>query len=227
MGWIIAGIVGLIAAAAIGVIWRRYRHDVQQLRALHAEKVRRLGTDHHRQVDRLRREHQREMEFAHHPLARDLLPALDSLDEALTHLETTDNPTEATEEIAEGVEMARVAIDDVLRKHGISSFTPCPGEPFEPEIHEAISRVDATDEQPGTIARCFRAGYRNEERLLRAALVEVIVDRGDQSVDEGAFSNDSTDHSSPASDGEPAPPSDNSEVSESDNPNSPDELKRR
>ena len=221
MGWIIAALMGLVAAAALAMVWRKHGRDVQRLRQAKDEKVRQLGSEHRRRLDRLRREHDRELATAHHPLVRDLLPALDSLDEALSFLdEKEDDP--GIEELGQGLQLARSAVDEVLKRHGVESISAQPGQPFDPEIHEAIARAEHTDFEPGTITRQFRSGYRQGDRVLRSAMVEVAVDHDgfDSSSDDAAVDAAEDDES----DSEAL---ETSEASESESPNVSDDPRRR
>jgi molecular chaperone GrpE len=55
-----------------------------------------------------------------------------------------------------------------------------PGEPFDPDLHEALTSTPVPDEaEPGTIAEVFEAGFRRGERLVRPARVVVYQD-GDE-----------------------------------------------
>jgi molecular chaperone GrpE len=46
------------------------------------------------------------------------------------------------------------------------------GQPFDPNLHEAISQQES-DATPGTIVQVLQRGYRSGDRLLRPALVVV------------------------------------------------------
>lgn len=176
MGWIVAALMAFIAAIAIATIWRGYKRRERELRASHQKAVRTLDEEHNRRLKRLTREHDRTLKAAHFPLTKDLMPALDSLDEALSHFE--DQDLEENEDIAEfqaGIDLARSALHDALARHGISPIEPEPGEAFDPNIHEAIARNEDPDAEPGTVRQLLRRGYEARDRVLRSAMVEVNV----------------------------------------------------
>jgi molecular chaperone GrpE len=217
MGWIIAALMSFVAAIALGVVWRKYRRDVQRLRQSRDEKIRELGSEHRRRLDRLRREHDRELASAHHPLIRDLLPALDSLDEALSFVDGDNGESEGEEQsvengLGDGLKLARSAVDEVLKRHGIEPISANPGDSFDPEVHEAIARNETSDFEPGTITRQFRSGYRHGERVLRSAMVEVAAAQDD-------FDSSSSSSSSPAEADDSA--EEGLEASEATEPESP------
>lgn len=175
MGWILALLMSAIAAVAIAAIWRRYQRDVAALESSR-EKVRRQLDEEHRRIKRLEREYERNLLAAHHPLAADLLPALDSLDEALTHFEgLRGGEKNRVSDLEEGLVLARRALDDALGRHGITTIDPKRGDLFDPTVHEAIASSEDEELEPGTICRLLRRGYRDEDLVLRAALVEVNI----------------------------------------------------
>ena len=47
------------------------------------------------------------------------------------------------------------------------------GQPFDPRVHEAISKVESADVPAGSVATELQKGYRVGERLLRPAMVSV------------------------------------------------------
>jgi molecular chaperone GrpE len=102
-------------------------------------------------------------------LAKELLPALDSLDRALEAAAEDDL-------LLQGVRLVRTELKAALARAGIESFCPL-GEPFDPSVHEAV----ATAEQPpggsasGTVVEVYQDGYRLGEGVLRPARVVVAA----------------------------------------------------
>lgn len=132
--------------------------------------------EHRRRVERIEREHDRRLETAHHPLAQDLFPALDSLDEAV---DQSDDPDQTSaDDLREGLQLARESLYDALARHGITPVEPTEGDDFDPECHEAIARTESREADDGTIQQRFRRGYRDGAQVLRPALVQVWVDPG-------------------------------------------------
>lgn len=172
-GWIIAGCTALVAAIAIGTLWRRHRRELRRLESSRRQAVAEREDEHRRRVDRIRREHDRRLETAHHGLAQDLFPVLDSLDEACDHSE--DNDQLSVRDLREGLELARQELYTALARHGIEAIEPRQGEAFDPSCHEAIARTESDEADDGAILRRFRRGYRDGDQVLRPALVEVNV----------------------------------------------------
>ena len=96
-------------------------------------------------------------------LAKELLPALDSLDLALGHM---------PEEAAKGVGLVQDELAAALARAGIEGFSP-QGERFDPNEHEAMSQRPVEGAEPGTVAEVFQRGYRLNGTVLRPARVVV------------------------------------------------------
>ncbi|MBG0775014.1 MAG: nucleotide exchange factor GrpE [Desulfovibrionaceae bacterium] len=115
---------------------------------------------------RLAREQEEFRRYAAENVLADLLPVLDNLALALEHARTN----EACKDIVMGVEMTRKIFLDTLRTHGLTAVGE-PGEPFNPEIHEAMGREEGGG--PDTVRRVLQSGYKLGDRLLRPAKVMV------------------------------------------------------
>ena len=104
-------------------------------------------------------------QFAKADLLETLLPILDNLDRAC---QSPDGP-----EYRQGVEMIVRQLHDTFEKIGVTELNPL-GEPFDPELHNAIQREDAEDGvEPDTVTQVFQNGYKFGDRLIRPAIVKV------------------------------------------------------
>jgi molecular chaperone GrpE len=134
------------------------------------------------EAENVRRRAARDVENAHkfalEKFAADLLPVIDSLEKAV---ESARQGTEgadasasaiAAEAIAEGVELSLKLFLDVLEKAGVSRIHPV-GEPFDPQLHEAMAMVENPDAEPNSVLDVMQAGYSLNGRLVRAAMVVV------------------------------------------------------
>ena len=61
---------------------------------------------------------------------------------------------------------------EAFRSLGVEAV-PGPGNPFDPEVHEAIMREENDDMPDGTVLKEFRRGFKLGSQLLRAAMVQV------------------------------------------------------
>lgn len=118
------------------------------------------------------RERDEAVRFATSGLAKDLLPAVDNLRRAIESVGPEDTDP-LLQTLLTGVAMTERALLSALEKHGIGRINPVPGEPFDPNSHEAISVVDSALHPAGTVTQVLQPGYRLHERLLRPAVVSV------------------------------------------------------
>ena len=72
----------------------------------------------------------------------------------------------------EGVELTLKSLVDVLAKNGITPVDPH-GEPFDPQVAQAMSMVENPDVEPNTVIAVMQKGYLLKDRLLRPAMVMV------------------------------------------------------
>lgn len=126
----------------------------------------------HAEVQNVRRRAEEEMakarKFAIEAFAKNLLPALDSLEAGLA----AENAT--AEQLREGTEATLRQLLAALEKDGVLPVNPAPGERFDPTAQQAISAVPA--EQPAnTIVSVLQKGYVLAEHVLRPALVIVAA----------------------------------------------------
>ncbi len=59
-----------------------------------------------------------------------------------------------------------------LERYEVKPFEVA-GQPFDPRVHEAVSRVESADVPSGSVVTELQKGYKVGERLLRPALVSV------------------------------------------------------
>ena len=95
-----------------------------------------------------------------------LLPVIDNFERAI------DAPC-SDEEYHKGMNMILEQFQSFLEKQGVTAIVPL-GETFNPNIHQAIKREEASEEFPeNTICEVFQKGYMLGERLIRPAMVAV------------------------------------------------------
>jgi len=111
-------------------------------------------------------------------IVRELLPVLDNFERALQHAEDDSGAFQ------QGVEMIAKQLWDTLERRGVKELNPV-GKPFDPELHEAVQRVEDGQHPPGTVAWVMLKGYIMGDRLVRPAMVGVAVEPTGDSTGEG------------------------------------------
>ncbi len=98
----------------------------------------------------------------------ELLPVFDNLERASTYAKTGAD----AKAIADGVGMVLKLFEDTLTRLGGQRLKSL-GQPFDPNIHEAIQQVESAEYPAGIVALELVPGYQLGERLLRPAMVAV------------------------------------------------------
>ena len=120
------------------------------------------------EADNVRKRAERDLENAHkYALERfvgELLPVKDSLELGLAAAtESAD-----VENLREGTEMTLRMLASAVEKFGVREVNPA-GEPFDPEVHQAMSTRESGEAEAGTVLEVIQKGYLLNERLVRPA----------------------------------------------------------
>jgi molecular chaperone GrpE len=110
-------------------------------------------------------------------LLRTLLPVFDNLERAIQSAQRTSDVKAMTE----GLTMVLRQFVDALGREGIARVETV-GRSFDPSQHEAIQQVETNEHQPGTVIAEVQPGYKQGERLLRAAMVVVARGKSDDTA---------------------------------------------
>lgn len=117
---------------------------------------------------RLTRELERSRKLALERIMKDLLQVRDSLERGLE----TDPATATAESVLEGQKLTLKMLSKVLEDHHLEEIDPI-GQPFDPELHEAMTVIPSADHAENTVIEVLQKGYRLHERLVRPAMVVV------------------------------------------------------
>ena len=96
----------------------------------------------------------------------EFLTVLDNFERAAS------NPNADFEAYKKGVEMIFTQFGDILKKLGAESFGEV-GDPFDPNLHNAVMHIESDDFGESTVAQVFSKGYKCGERIIRCATVQV------------------------------------------------------
>ncbi len=132
--------------------WDRYLRTAAEL-----ENVRKRAA---RDVENARR-------FALERFARELLGVRDSLEMGLAA-----GAEAGAEALLTGSEAVLKLLTGTMGQFGIDEVDPL-GEPFDPELHEAMTMQPSADAEPGSVLTVYQKGYTLNGRLLRPARVVV------------------------------------------------------
>jgi len=125
------------------------------------------------EMQNMRRRAERDVENAHKfaldKFSAELLPVVDNLERALGTIDASD---EAQQPVSKGLELTLKSFFDVLTRFKIEAIDPA-GQPFDADLHQAVSMVPNADLEPNTVMDVFQKGYTLNGRLVRPAMVVV------------------------------------------------------
>ena len=117
---------------------------------------------------RMTKDKQEAIKFANQELIRQILPFVDNLERSLQHADESKN----IDALKEGIEMTIKDFLKTLEKSGLEAI-PAEGEPFDPNVHEAIMQEERNDMEPNTVVQELQRGYKLHGRVIRPATVTV------------------------------------------------------
>ena len=97
---------------------------------------------------------------------KEILPIGDSIEMAL---KSVDN---APEEYKKGLELICNQLKTSLEKLNVETFGEV-GEKFNPELHNAVMKIEDDSLGENTIAQVFQTGYKTGDKIIRHAMVQV------------------------------------------------------
>lgn len=125
------------------------------------------------EMDNLQRRVERDVANAHkyalEKFVLELLPIVDTLERALA---THSDDESGSGTLLDGVSLTLKMFHAGLEKFGVQQVDPM-GQPFNPELHQAVSTQVDCDAKPGTVISVLQKGYLLNSRLVRPALVVV------------------------------------------------------
>jgi molecular chaperone GrpE len=125
--------------------------DLQRLQAEYANYRRRVERD--RAVNR---------DLAVSAVLTNFLPVLDDIGRAREH-----------DELEGGFRSVGEALEQIVDKLGLLRFGE-PGDPFDPNLHEAVTHAVSAEVTQPTAVQIFSPGYRIGDRVVRPARVAVV-----------------------------------------------------
>ena len=147
------------------------QQELDELRAqyndLH-DKYLRLGAEFENYKKRTDREFTRRVQFANEDLFREVLPILDDLERAVNSTQEESS----FEKLKEGVTLVYHNFKNVLKRRGVERVESV-GEPFDPELHEAMMVRESEEHESQIVIEEFEKGYKMGDTVLRHAKVVV------------------------------------------------------
>ena len=124
---------------------------------------------------RNRSQMQDQMRYASLTLMTEILESVDNLQRAIEAYETEPNG----DGLAEGVRLVSQQIEASLENHGCKKINAV-GEPFDPNLHQAIQMQPSAEHAANLVAAHLRPGFQLHERVIRPS--QVFVSTGPDST---------------------------------------------
>lgn len=134
----------------------------------HYGQLQRLQADFDNYRKRTQKEKTELIKYASERLVGELLPVLDNFDRAVSAAK--DNPDFTS--FSQGVEMILRQLQTALSKEGLKAMDAV-GQPFDPNLHEAVLRVASEEHPENTVVEELQKGYFLKEKVLRPCMVKV------------------------------------------------------
>ncbi|HTM21913.1 MAG TPA: nucleotide exchange factor GrpE [Kofleriaceae bacterium] len=113
---------------------------------------------------------------------REMLPVLDNLERAIEHAAQGDDGQGG---VIQGVQLVLRQFAQALERCDVVTFEAA-GQPFDPNLHEAIAQTETDELPPGTVVKVLQRGYKaGSGRLLRPAMVVVARPRAEEPAPSG------------------------------------------
>ncbi len=139
------------------------------------DRYKRAYADFENTKKRLIRDKDQALEYAYEKIAKDLLPNLDALENALKTIKDSktknENQDEILDKIEEGVSLILENLLKTLAKHGIEPIAT--ERVFDPNFHDAILQVQSDEHESGEIVAEMQRGYKYKDRVLRPSMVSI------------------------------------------------------
>lgn len=127
------------------------------------------------EIQNIHKRSEREVEnarkYALDKFAGALIDVVDNLERAI---DATPADNDATRALREGIALTHKAFLEALKRNGVEQVNPV-GEPFNAELHQAVSMQPSSTAEPNTVTAVLAKGYALSGRLLRPAMVVVAT----------------------------------------------------
>lgn len=155
--------------------------DLQQQLDAQSDRYLRLMAEFDNFKKRVSRDYERLVESANEKLINELIEVRENFERALK----TGEQTEEMKSFFDGMKLIFSKFDAVLVKSGLEPFGAA-GEPFDPQLHNALMKVPNETVEEDHIVEVFEKGYNLKKRVIRHAKVIVSAGTPDAGAPESA-----------------------------------------
>lgn len=117
---------------------------------------------------RARQEKEDFAKYASLKLIEQFLPIIDNFERALN----SSKETKDFDALVKGLDMTFRQMDQVLSQEGVKAIDSV-GQPFNPELHQAVMQVETDEYEEGIVVEELQKGYMLKDKVIRHAMVKV------------------------------------------------------
>ncbi len=161
---------------------RDLSENLQKELAEQKEKYLRLYAEFENYKRMVQKEREELINYSNEKLIKDLLPVIDNFELAIKHA-SGEESSKWIEGMKKGVENTLKEFFRILEKYGVRPIDSL-GQPFNPEVHHAVTTVETEEKEENIVVEELRKGYFYKDKLLREPLV--AVSKKAKPSDEGA-----------------------------------------
>lgn len=133
------------------------------------EQMLRMKAEFDNVKKRLERDKQDAIKYANEKILADMLHVVDTFDRATASLAEGHDPAK----VAKGLQIAAEELHKILERYGVQAVKAA-GQPFDPNLHEAVAEVEDPSKEAGTVLDEVQRGYVLNGRLIRPSRVRVV-----------------------------------------------------
>jgi len=148
--------------------------EVEEKNTTYLTQLKYLQADYENCLKRAQREIERVSKYGNERLITNLLEILDELELA----SAVSMDESISEEVRKGVRMTLEKLRGILFKEGLEVIE-CKNKPFDPKIHQAVSREYSKDHKEGIVIKELRKGYLLRGKVIRPSAVVVSSSKSD------------------------------------------------
>jgi molecular chaperone GrpE len=136
------------------------------------DRMLRIAAEFENWKKRARKEKDDAVASAKESVLRDMLEIADNLERAASAQAKGGDGAVDGAAVMKGVNLVLRVFQQKLDRYEVKPFEVA-GQPFDPRVHEAVSRIESAEVPSGSVVTELQKGYKIGERLLRPALVSV------------------------------------------------------
>jgi molecular chaperone GrpE len=136
------------------------------------DRMLRVAAEFENWKKRARKERDDAVAAARESVLRDMLEVADNLERAASAQAKGGDGAGDAAAVLKGVGLVLRLFQQKLERYEVKPFDVA-GQPFDPRVHEAVSRVESAEVPSGSVVTELQKGYKVGERLLRPAMVSV------------------------------------------------------